>query len=285
VTANLPEKSTEAPKASPDPEGRMTFTAHLGELRNRMIRSIAAVFIGFVICVPLSESIFQALKRPLTPLHKVVAPVVGEVPVVGQSPGAAELPVDWMVTTPFEGFMVQLKIAAYAGILLALPVIVFEICAFIFPGLTATEKRVVKLVLAGGSVLAIVGVSVAYFAILRAAMPGILAYVPEGVKVSLKISETLSVILQVMLAFGMAFQMPMVVLVLVYVGLLTPAMLKANRKFAIIGIVIFSAVLTPPDVFSMIAMAVPLYLLYEFSILVSYMVVRRKLKSAAAAGA
>ncbi len=248
----------------------MTFTAHLGELRKRMIRSIAAILIGVIICVPLSETIFQALKRPLSPLQPVAVP---------EAPGVAPLPVDWMVTSPFEGFVVQLKISVYAGFLLALPVIVFEICAFVFPGLKATEKRVVKMALAGGSVLAIAGVSVAYFAILSTAMPGILKYVPEGVKVNLKISETLSVILKVMLAFGMAFQMPMIVLVLVYVGILTPAALKAYRKIAIVGIFIFAAVVTPPDPISLFVMALPLLLLYEFSILVSHLVVRQKAKA------
>ncbi len=292
MTTNLPQKTpAEQPKPASDPEGRMTFTAHLGELRTRMIHSMIAIVVGFVICVPFSEAIFQALKSPLTPLKTVVAPEVG-----GGAPGATpeaasetaatdDRPVDWMVTTPFEGFMVQLKISFYAGLVLALPVIIFQICAFVFPGLTATEKRIVRLVLGGGTVLAIVGISVAYFGILRTAMPGILSYVPEGVKVNLRISETLTIILKALLAFGLAFQMPMIVLVLVYVGILTPAALKAYRKFAIVAIFIFAAVLTPPDAISLFLMAIPLLLLYEFSILTSYVVVRRKAKAAVAAGA
>ena len=247
-----------------------------------MIRSIIAVVIGFFVCYAFSKSIIHALQIPLDELGVIQAPAAS-----GAEPAPAEneRPFIWMVTTPFEGFMVQLKISAYAGIVLALPVIIYEICAFVFPGLTGTEKRIVRIMLFGGVTLAIVGVGVAYFAVLRTAMPGILAYVPEGVKVNLKLSETLSIILQVLLAFGLAFQMPMIVLVLVYVGLLTPAALKAYRKFAIIGIFVFAAVLTPPDVASLIMMAVPLVLLYEFSILISHVVVRRKAKAAVAAGA
>jgi sec-independent protein translocase protein TatC len=266
VTENVPTKPSQPAKPASDPEGRMTFTAHLGELRTRMIRCLVAMVIGFLVCVPFSEKIFIALKDSITPTPASAAQVAA----------GKEVPVEWMVTTPFEGFMVELKISAYAGLTLALPVIVFQICAFVFPGLTVNEKRMVKLVLAGGTVLAITGVSVAYFGILRTAMPGILSYVPAGVKINLGLTGTLTVILKAMLAFALAFQMPMVVLALTYVGLATPAGLKAYRKQAVVAICIFAAVLTPPDVVSMLMMAIPLYLLYEVSILVSYLVVRRK---------
>lgn len=286
ATANLPDKPVQPPKPERDPEGRMTFTAHLGELRTRMIRSLIAVAVGFVICYIFSNQIIAALSTPLQGLsHLTSAPPAatpnGSTPPT--DPAAVHgpvLPGGMVSLTPFEAFFVKMRISGYFGLVLAAPIVMYQICAFVFPGLTLTEKRVVRFMLIGGFTLAVVGVSVAYFLILPAVLEAVVHWTPPGVNIMLRLSDTLAVVVKALLAFGLAFQMPMIVLVLVYLGLLTPAALKQHRKFAIIGIFVVAAVFTPPDPISMLLMAFPMLGLYEISILVSYLVVRQKSKAA-----
>lgn len=287
ATANLPDKPVQAPKPDRDPEGRMTFTAHLGELRTRMIRSLIAVGVGFVVCYIFSNQIIGALSEPLQGLsHLSSAPPAAD----GASESEATpthgpvLPGGMVSLTPFEAFFVKMRISGYFGLAMAAPIVVYQICAFVFPGLTLTEKRVVRFMLIGGFSLALVGVGVAYFLILPAVLEAVVHWTPPGVNIMLRLSDTLAVVVKALLAFGLAFQMPMIVLVLVYLGLLTPASLKQHRKFAIIGIFVAAAVFTPPDPISMLLMAFPMLGLYEISILVSYLVVRQKSKSSSAAG-
>ncbi len=293
ATANLPQKSAQSPTPERDPEGRMTFTAHLGELRTRMIRSLIAVAVGFVICYIFSNQIIAALSTPLEGLsHLSVSPPAegasetsqGEAAPATQAPATHSpvLPGGMVSLTPFEAFFVKMRISGYFGLVLAAPIVVYQICAFVFPGLTLTERRVVRFMLIGGFSLAVVGVSVAYFLILPAVLEAVVHWTPPGVNIMLRLSDTLAVVVKALLAFGLAFQMPMVVLVLVYLGLLTPAALKQHRKFAIIGIFVVAAVFTPPDPVSMLLMAFPMLGLYEISILISYLVVRQKSKAAGA---
>lgn len=280
VTANLPDKPAPAgPKPERDPEGRMTFTAHLGELRVRMIRSIIAITVGVVICYIFSNEIIEALMDPITGLS---APPATDGST--SSPVTSSMAGQAVSLSPFEPFLVKMRISGYFGTALALPIIVYQICAFVFPGLTQTEKRVIRFMLVGGFFLAIAGISVAYFLILPAALQAMAHMAPSLVTQMLQLSATVSTIMKVLLGFALAFQMPMVVLALVYIGILTPAMLKAYRRVAIVGIFVAAAVFTPPDPISMLLMAIPMLALYEFSILISYLVIRQKVKAAATAG-
>lgn len=184
------------------------------------------------------------------------------------------------ILSPLEPVFVKLKLAGYGGVALALPMIIYQICGFIFPGLTHRERKAVKIFVSGGAVLGILGLSIAYFAIFPLVLPYLMNWVPKGVEIQLRMNETLSIIIKGLLAFALAFQFPMVVLVLVFLGLLTPAILKKYRKVAIIGLAVMAAFFTPPDPFSMLIMLVPLYLLYEASIWASYFVIRSKEKAA-----
>jgi sec-independent protein translocase protein TatC len=239
-------------------EARMTFTQHLGELRNRIIRCAIFTVVGMVFCYIFSDQIFQWLKAPLD-----------------QPDNSA----DWQQFNIVEGVLVRLKLAFFGGLVLALPFIMHQICAFVFPGLRAAERKVIQIMLAGCSVLAIIGVSVAYWGI----FPVVLVYLQEmgfeGVGISLRLNENVSIILKLMLGFAVAFQFPMAVLVLVYMDLLTPADLKSYRKVAIVGMAVVAMMFTPPDPLSMLMMLTPLALLYEASIWMSYIVVRRREKA------
>ena len=286
-------------------DARMTFTQHLGELRTRLIRSCVAILAGFILCYIFREQIFQVVAYPLSPLTKqglivndtvvnpagqqdATPPVAGqpEVKPDSQQP-AQETPVKspWTTFNPMEGFVVQLKLAFYAGLVLALPIVVYQLCAFIFPGLTPSERKVARFLLIGSTVFVIFGVATAYFAVLPMVMPYLSTFVPEGVDVQFRMSETVSLILKGMLGFAIAFQFPMVVMILVYLDLLSPATLRKHRRLAIVLIAVGSAAFTPPDPFSMIAMLLPLAFMYELSIWASVFILRKRQKAEAAEGA
>ena len=252
----------------------MTFTAHLGELRTRMIRSLVAVVVGFLACYVFSEDLIVAISYPLKPLQ-------GEKQVQESDDGEILTEygdIVWITLNPLEPILVRLKIAAFGGIFFAFPYVLYQGCAFIFPGLTLRERRAVKMLLFGCTFLALAGSAVAYWGVFPMILPYLVQFAPDFVEVQLRLNETISLILKGIMGFAIAFQFPMVVIVLVYVGILTPESLKTYRKHAIIGLFAVGALLTPPDPISLVLMAMPLVLLYELSIWLSYIVVRRKKK-------
>lgn len=282
--------SEEGQNESPEPkrDGRMTFTEHLGELRTRIVRSAGAVLVAMVVCYIFSNQLIEILARPLATFNDQETIEIGDGSESDGEEGAigeeeeADRPIEWTVLNPLEPVLVKLKIAAYGGLFVSMPFIIFQICAFIFPGLTGSERKVVRICIFGCSILAVGGVSVAYWAVFPLVLPYLVTFAPSFVNVQLRMNETLSLLLKGFAGFAIAFQFPMVVLVLVYMDLLTPAKLKEYRKFAIIIMCVAGMMLTPPDPFSMLMMAMPMVLLYEMSIWASYLVVRRKKKKAAA---
>lgn len=282
-----------------DNEARMTFTEHLAELRTRIIRSLLALGFGVILCYVVSDQLIILLASPLAPLGEsgmLATPQPGqEQPQdsVSERPAHADdnLPVssveserqvEWTVLNPLEFVIVKLKVAGYGGFLFALPFAVWQFCAFVFPGLLPHEKRVLKILIFGCSILAVVGVFVAYFGVFPLVLPYLLEWTLPFIKTQLRLNETLDIIIKLMAAFAVAFQFPMAVLILVYMDLLTPQKLREFRKFAIVGMAVVSAALTPPDIFSMAIMLAPLLFLYEASIILSYLVVRRRKQQEAA---
>ncbi len=268
------EEEQEGAKALKEREGRMTFTAHLGELRTRMIRSMVAVVVGFIACYVFSENLIEAISYPLKPLQ-------GEKQVQESEDGEILTEYDdviWITLNPLEPILVRLKIAAFGGLFFAFPYVLYQGCAFIFPGLTVRERRAVKMLLSGCTFLALGGSAVAYWGVFPLILPYLIQFAPDFVEVQLRLNETISLILKGIMGFAIAFQFPMVVVVLVYLGILTPETLKVYRKHAIICLFVVGALLTPPDPISLVLMAMPLVLLYEISIWLSYIVVRRKKK-------
>jgi len=257
----------------------MTFTEHLSELRTRIIRSGVALVLGFVVCYALSEQLFNLVRSPLMPPENTGINSQGDAHNADSEKGQ-ERNVEWFAGNFLEPVFVKLKLAGFGGALLMSPYIIYQICAFIFPGLKAREKRIIRILLMGCGTLAIIGVGVAYFGIFRFLLPYLLEWTPEGVVTRLRMGENVVLIVKLLAAFALAFQFPMAVLVLVYMDLLSPATLKRYRRVAIVGIAVGAAMFTPPDPVSMIVMLLPLVLLYEGSIWVSYLVVRRKKKAA-----
>ena len=182
----------------------------------------------------------------------------------------------WTTLSPFEGFIVKLKLSMYAGILFALPILLYNLRAFIFPGLQAKEKRIVTILTTSSGFLVFLGLAVAYWGVFPFVLPYIVDWTPEGVLTQFRMNETVSTILVGMLTFAIAFQLPLVVLILVYLDLLSPDTLKEYRRVAIVGIAFAAAFFTPPDPITMVVMMVPMIVLYEGSIWLSYIVVRKR---------
>ncbi len=326
-----------------DEELRMSFTEHLGELRDRLIRSAVAIAICAAVCYGFSSQIFEILAGPIKIMEREIAGVDVVLPVPEATPDGTATPVEpppvepevtdpseivksvaegkpiwltvntdetlllrlkivgktiedlevrakaaqegldasWTVLNPMEPLIVTFKIAGYGGLFLAMPYVLYQLCAFIFPGLHPKERKAAQYLIAGCTVLAFAGVCVAYFGVFPFVLPYLAQFVPEDVNVQLRMNETISMIVLGLLGFGIAFQFPMVVLILVYLGVLTPDTLRQYRKIVIVGLAVVSALLTPPDPVSMTLMLVPLYLLYEGSIWVSYLVLRSQKKAAA----
>jgi len=261
-------------------EARMTFTEHLAELRTRIIRSMIAIAVSFAICYALSNYIFNVIAWPLSPLQQAGLLKPGPAPAPGETPhtSTAHQPpnAQWTVLNPLEPFLVKLKLAAYASVLLALPFIIYQLCAFVFPGLKPGERKMVQFLLFGCAGFGLLGAGVAYFGVFPLVLPYLMQWVPEGVQFQFRMSETVMQIILGLLGFAVAFQFPMVSLALVYLGLLTPAGLKRYRRLAIVVLAGAAAVLTPPDPISMMIMLIPMMLLYELSIWLSYAVYRRR---------
>jgi len=278
---------------APDEEARMTFIEHLAELRTRIIRAAISVFVAFVVSYIFADQIFEVIKRPLTPLNKAgiikessnepAAQQPGTVPREGAAPEVASPQANppasgpkWTVLNPLEPFLVKLKLAGYAAFLLASPFVIYQLCAFIFPGLKPSERKLVRILLFGCAGFALFGVLVAYFAVFPFVLNYLMTYVPPGVEFQFRMNETIGQIILGLMGFAVAFQFPMVALSLVYMGLLHPSTLKRYRRIAIVVMAIAAAVLTPPDPISMMMMLVPMVILYEASIWLSYVVLRRK---------
>lgn len=263
-------------------EARMTFIEHLAELRIRIIRSCTAVVVAFLLCYAVSNQLFDVVRYPLSALEKAKQQVITTDPA---KPGEEAKPLpkedegaqaEWVALTPLEPFYVKLKLAAFAGLVLASPFIVYQICAFIFPGLKPSERRLAKILLVGCSSFGAFGVIVAYFLVMPMIVPYLIQWTPPGVINQLRMKDTMDFIMIFLAGFALAFQFPMVVLALVTLDLLDPATLKKQRRLAIVILAVAAAVLTPPDPGSMLMMLIPLMGLYELSIWMSYIVIRRK---------
>jgi len=225
------------------------FTSHLDELRKRIIICIVAVAAGFLGSYCFAEQIFDILVKPLK----------------------AELPPDSMLifTGLPEAFFVYLKLSLFGGIILAIPVILWEIWCFTAPGLYDREKKYAYPFVIFSTVFFATGVSFGYFVVFPIAFKFFMGYSSDLIKAMPSVKEYLTFSCKLLLAFGVVFELPLFILFLAKIGLVNDKMLRSKRKFAILGIFALAAVLTPPDVVSQILMALPLLILYEIGILVA----------------
>lgn len=227
----------------------ITFISHLVELRFRLIRVLLVLFLGFLPCAFFARELYSFLAFPL--LEKL--------PQGGQM-------IATEVVTPF---FIPMKVALMVAFLVTLPHTLYQVWAFVAPGLYSHEKRLFLPLVFVSSLLFFTGMAFAYFAVLPLVFEFIVYFAPEGVAVMTDISEYLGFVLSMFLAFGITFEVPVFVLILIRTGLVSIEKMKSVRRFVLVGAFIIGAIFTPPDVMSQILLAVPLYLLYELGIILA----------------
>jgi sec-independent protein translocase protein TatC len=229
----------------PLPEG--TLISHLLELRSRLLRAMIAVLIAFLPCAYYSNQIFDWLSSPL----------------VSKLPQGQKL----IATTVTATFTAPLKLSLVAGLLIAMPYVLYQVWAFVAPGLYRKEKRFALPLLASAILLFYLGVAFSYFFVFPLVFRFFIATTPHNVQLMADVTNYLQFALTLFVAFGVAFETPVAVVLLVLTELVTLQKLRAVRGYVLIVVFIIAAILTPPDVMSQTAMAIPMYLLYEGGIL------------------
>ncbi len=237
---------------------------HLTELRTRLIYSVIALAVLFIICFFVADPIYNFLLGPF------IAAAGG--------PEAVRL----IYTAPQEFFFTKLSVALFSAIFLAFPIIASQIYAFVAPGLYKNERMAFLPYLVATPVFFVLGGAVVYYGIMPLALGfflGMQQTDPNGVTIEMmtRVSEYLSLVMTLLLAFGVCFQLPVILTLLAQIGLIGVDNLKAWRKYAIVAIVIIAAFLTPPDPISQIGLAIPLLGLYELSVIAVRIVEKRRL--------
>lgn len=247
-------------KDTPD---KIPFTAHLEELRKRLITCFIAVAAGFAISYGFKEKLFQVLTRPLIAVMKQ-----GETLIYTGLP---------------EAFFTFLKVAFLSGLILASPVIIYQFWMFVAPGLYDREKRLLIPIVALSSIFFVGGALFGYFIVFPLGFQFFLGFATETIRPMPSMKEYLGFAAKLLLAFGLVFELPLVLTFLARLGIVSVEFLKKNRKYAILLFFVGSAVLTPPDVVTQVMMAVPLMVLYEVSIVGARIFGRKKEAPASAA--
>jgi sec-independent protein translocase protein TatC len=247
--------------------GEMPFLDHLEELRWRLLWSLLALIVGALVGFILVDRMdaMQLLIRPIEPFLNG-----GKLKYL----------------SPTDPFFVTIKLSIIAGLVMASPIIIYQIWAFLAPALLPSEKRVIVPALYMGVVLFVIGVVMSYELVLPMTLKFTMGFQTEFLDQSIVIGPYMAMVTRLLLAFGVVFELPVVILILSALGLVTPEFLASKRRHAIAGITILAAVLTPGDVITVtIMMMAPLVLLYELSILLSRVVTRRRRVAETAAGA
>jgi sec-independent protein translocase protein TatC len=240
---------------------KLPFTAHLEELRSRLIKSFIAVGAGFLLCYGFKEQLFEILVYPLIR----VMPEGGKLIFTG-------IP---------EAFFTYLKVSFLSGIILSSPVLLYQFWMFVAPGLYQKEKHLLGPVIGITSFFFIGGALFGYFVVFPSGFKFLLGFGTDYIRTLPSMREYLNFATKLLFIFGLLFELPVVLTCLAWLGIVSADYLKRNRKYAVLLAFVVAAFLTP-DVVSMILMAVPLMLLYEISIFSAQLLARRKAKAAAA---
>jgi len=233
-----------------------TFISHMIELRDRLLRSIIAVFGVFAVLWfwPGLAQIYDLLALPM----------------MRTLPEGTRMIATGVITP----FLVPLKVGLMAAFLVALPYVLYQLWAFVAPGLYSHEKRFALPIVFGSTVLFLSGVAYCYFVVFGWIFRFIIQFAPKSITPAPDIEAYLSFVLTMFVAFGVTFEIPLIEVVLVRTGMVTVAKLKEIRSYVIVGAFVVAAVVTPPDVVSQLLLAIPMCLLYEFGILLAQLIER-----------
>jgi sec-independent protein translocase protein TatC len=249
--------------ASPSPEKKdelegteAPFVSHLIELRDRLIRALLAVVVAFIaLCIwPGPSGMYDLLAAPL----------------VAHLPKGATL----IATNVISPILVPLKITLMAAFMLALPVVLYQVWAFVAPGLYSHEKKLVLPLVISSTLLFITGVAFCYFLVIPGMSQFIQAFAPTSITAAPDIEQYFGFVLTLFLVFGISFEVPIAVIVLARIGVVTIEQLKQFRGYFIVAAFIIAAVVTPPDVISQLALAIPMCILYEVGIIAARLLIK-----------
>ncbi len=239
------------------------FVSHLVELRDRLIRAVIAIAIAFAVLAfwPGPSGLYDLLAAPL----------------VAHLPKGATL----IATNVISPILVPLKITLMAAFMVALPVVLYQVWAFVAPGLYSHEKRMVLPLVISSTVLFIAGVAFCYFLVIPGMSKFIQAFAPTSITAAPDIEQYFGFVLTLFLVFGISFEVPIAVIVLTRIGVVSIEQLQKARGYFVVGAFIVSAVVTPPDVISQLALAIPMCILYEVGIIAARMFIKTTQTAAA----
>jgi len=252
---------------------QMPLLDHLIELRNRLMWACGAIFVGFVICYLFADHIYAFLVQPLADIYQ------------GQTGRRM------IYTGLTEAFFTYIKVAFWAGAFLTFPIVAAQLWMFIAPGLYRNEKQAFLPFLIATPILFFIGGAIAYYVVFPLAWRFFVSFEtaggPESLPIELeaRVGEYLSLVMKLIFAFGLSFQLPVALTLMGRVGLVSSEALSRNRKFAIVGVFVVAAIITPPDIISQVTLAIPILVLYEISIWAVRIVERRRAEAEAAEAA
>lgn len=234
----------------------MPLTAHLAELRTRLFWCVAAIGAGFLLCYGFSDLIVGALQSPWTPLGR-------------------RLKVPLQIIAPAEAFLTYIKIGFFAGLFLALPVVLHQLWKFVTPGLLEHERKYTVPFIIGSTALFYAG-GVMFYLLLPLIVDFLLSFANEDITAQLSVAYYVAFCIRLMIAFGLVFQLPIIIRFLTQLGLVSSRTLTKNFRYAVVLAFVIAAILTPPDPISQVFMALPTLLLYGVSILVAKRIEKRR---------
>jgi sec-independent protein translocase protein TatC len=248
--------------ADDDIEGsEQSFISHLVELRERLLKAVAAVLVVLLALIPFANKIYHFIAEPL--LDRLPA-------------DAKMVAID--VASPF---FTPLRLAFFVALFIAMPVVLYQAWRFVAPGLYRHEKRLALPLLVSSVALFYAGCAFAYWFVLPNVFRFLLGMTPEGVAMTTDIGRYLDFVLTMFLAFGLCFEIPIAVVIIASLGWVTTAQLTTNRPYVIFGVFVVAAIVAPPDVLSMIMLAIPMCLLYELGVVATRLLVHQTSDAAA----
>ena len=255
------------------PEAEMTIMSHLSELRTRLIRSVLAIVAGVIIVWIFFEPIFGFLKRPYCDYKANQASGGGSQPLADNVDECS-----FLITEITEGFTTQLSLSGWGGVILAMPVILYQLARFVMPGLYPGERRALLSFIPISIALMFTGMSMAYF-LMPKAIEVLLGFGDDSFNALLSPKKYVSFFIKMLFAFGVSFQLPVVLVFLQKIGIVKPETLRNNRRYAIVAVIVAGAIITPTgDPFNLAAISIPMYLFYEISIFIGTRIRTKKIE-------
>jgi sec-independent protein translocase protein TatC len=233
-----------------------SLIAHLIELRGRVLKAVVSVFVVFLCLVYFAQDLYHWLATPL----------------LDTLPENAQM----IATDVASPFFAPFKLTMVLSFFIAIPVVLYQIWGFVAPGLYKKEKRLVAPLLFSSTLLFYLGMAFAYYVVFPLAFSFFTSVAPEGVVINTDISSYLNFVLKIFFAFGLAFEIPVAVVLMCWTGVTTPDKLRAKRPYVIVGVFVLGMLLTPPDIISQTLLAIPMWILFEFGIVVGGFYSRKK---------